>query len=77
MNLAERHIIKSNNKLFGACDREAFLSKNLHNATTYELRQAFFDKDKKMPSYKDLAGFLQNQTIQTLELYQLRSVSGL
>ena len=57
MNLAERHIIKSNNKLFGACDREAFLSKNLHNATTYELRQAFFDKDKKMPSYKDLAGF--------------------
>lgn len=56
MNLAERHIVKSSNKLFRACDRESFLSKNLHNATTYELRQAFFDKNKKMPSYKDLAG---------------------
>jgi len=57
LNLAERHIVKSSDNLFGACDSEAFLSKNLHNATTYELRQAFFDKDKKMPSYKDLASF--------------------
>ena len=48
--------IRDSNKLFGACDSLAFLSKNLQNATTYELRQAFFDKDKKMPSYKDLAG---------------------
>ncbi len=55
MKLVEQHIIKSSHKLFKECDRLAFLSKNLHNATTYEIRQAFFDKDKKIPSFKDLA----------------------
>ncbi len=55
MILVEKHIINRCHKLFKECDRGGFLSKNLHNATTYEIRQAFFDKDKKIPSFKDLA----------------------
>ena len=60
MILVEKHIIKKGNKLFNECDRLGFLSKNLDNATTYEIRQAFFQKGKKLPSYKDLAESFAN-----------------
>lgn len=43
MQLVERHIIKPTDENFKECDLLAFKSKNLYNATLYEVRQHYFN----------------------------------
>lgn len=50
MRLVEQHIIKSNNKYYKELKNLCRLSKNLYNATLYEIRQHFFE-NKKYLSY--------------------------
>ena len=50
MRLVEQHIIKSNNKYYKELKNLCRLSKNLYNATLYEIRQYFFE-NKKYLSY--------------------------
>lgn len=52
MVLAERHIIKKQNKDFKKLDELCFLSKNLYNASLYSVRQYYFE-NKKFLSYVD------------------------
>ncbi len=42
MQLTEQHIINRDDPRFAVIDAAAFKSKNLYNATLYEMRQAFF-----------------------------------
>lgn len=53
MILVERHVFKKKHKLYKELDNLCFLSKNLYNATMYEIRQYYFD-NKKMLSYSDV-----------------------
>ena len=50
MRLVEQHIIKSNHKHYKELKNLCRLSKNLYNATLYEIRQYFFE-NKKYLSY--------------------------
>ena len=50
MRLVEQHIIKSSNKYYKELKNLCRLSKNLYNATLYEIRQHFFE-NKKYLSY--------------------------
>ena len=50
MRLVEQHIIKSSNKYYKELKHLCGLSKNLYNATLYEIRQYFFE-NKKYLSY--------------------------
>ena len=50
MRLVEQHIIKSNHKYYKELKNLCRLSKNLYNATLYEIRQYFFE-NKKYLSY--------------------------
>ena len=52
MILVEQHVYKQNNKLFKEMDDLCFLSKNLYNATLYEIRQYFFKTQKYMNYYE-------------------------
>jgi len=54
MLLVETHIIKSSHKLFSECDRLCFLSKNLYNASIYNIKQQY-DKDKSFLGYHQLS----------------------
>lgn len=45
MNLTETHQIRPNHKLYSICDELCFKSKNLYNATLFEFRQSYFDKE--------------------------------
>ena len=53
MNLVERHIIKRNNIHYKELRNLLHLSKNLYNATLYEIRQYYF-QNKKYLSYIDI-----------------------
>ena len=53
MRLVEQRIIKSNNKHYEELKNLCRLSKNLYNATLYEIRQHFF-KNKKYLSYPNI-----------------------
>ena len=53
MRLVEQHIIKSNNKHYKELKNLCRLSKNLYNATLYEIRQHFFE-NKKYLSYPNI-----------------------
>ena len=49
MRLVEQHIIKSSNKYYKELKYLCGLSKNLYNATLYEIRQYFFENKKYLP----------------------------
>ena len=49
MNLVERHIIKRNNIHYKELRKLLHLSKNLYNATLYEIRQYYFQNKKYLP----------------------------
>lgn len=49
MQLVEQHIIKPNNKYYKELKNLCRLSKNLYNATLYEIRQYFFENKKYLP----------------------------
>ena len=53
MQLVERHVIKPTDEKFKECDLLAFKSKNLYNATLYEIRQHYFST-KKYKNYYDM-----------------------
>ena len=53
MRLVERHIIKPSNKYYKDLIKLCKLSKNLYNATLFEIRQHFFST-KKYLSYPDV-----------------------
>lgn len=42
MQLVERRVIKSNHQVYKQIDEMSFAAKNLYNAATYVVRQAFF-----------------------------------
>jgi putative transposase len=54
MQLTQQHIITKDDPRFSVLDTACFLSKNLYNATLYELRQHFFATGKSH-SYETLA----------------------
>ena len=60
MKLVERHIIPQGHKLFKVLDDLAFKSKNLYNASLYQIRQHFFNS-KEFLSYESLQKQFQNQ----------------
>ena len=49
MRLVEQHIIKPNNRYYKELKNLCRLSKNLYNATLYEIRQYFFENKKYLP----------------------------
>ena len=49
MRLVEQHIIKPNNRHYKELKNLCRLSKNLYNATLYEIRQYFFENKKYLP----------------------------
>ena len=49
MRLVEQHIIKPNNRHYKELKNLCGLSKNLYNATLYEIRQYFFENKKYLP----------------------------
>ena len=53
MQKVEQHIISQNDPRWSVIDAACFLSKNLYNATLYELRQHFFATGKSK-SYAQL-----------------------
>ncbi len=58
MQLVEQHIIDRHDARFAVIDPACFASKNLYNASLYQLRQAFFNHHK-VPTYKKLAHALK------------------
>ncbi|HLG63840.1 MAG TPA: transposase [Ktedonosporobacter sp.] len=75
MQLTEQHIITCDDPRFAAIDAAAFASKNLYNATLYEMRQAFIfqgiylsygEMDKRMQpheAYKALPAKVSQQVL--------------
>jgi putative transposase len=59
MQLTEQHIITKDDPRFSVLDNVCFLSKNLYNATLYELRQHFFVTRKSL-SYEKLASMMKS-----------------
>lgn len=79
MQLTEKHIIDCNDPRFSAIDAAAFKSKNLYNATLYEIRQSYiFDgkylnynqMDKRMKpheAYKALPAKVAQQVLKQVD----------
>lgn len=59
INLVERTIITNDNSLFSILDNLCFLSKNMYNATLYEIRQAFIDEQKYL-TYNELDKYFRD-----------------
>ena len=63
MQLVEKHIIKPNHEYYKELDNLCFLSKNLYNATLYEIRQHFFNTGEYLNYYEVNKRFTEtNQT---------------
>lgn len=60
MRLVEKHIIKKSNPLWKELDKLCFLSKNLYNASLYQIRQHFFETGKYL-NYNTLQKKFQNE----------------
>lgn len=55
MQLVERRVIKSNHQVYSQIDEMSMKAKNLYNAATYIVRQAFFSWDESaVPRYESL-----------------------
>ena len=54
MQLTETHQIKPNHKLYSICDELCFKSKNLYNATLFEFRQSYFDKELDVLTWQNI-----------------------
>lgn len=50
MQLVEQHIITKSHPFWAIIDNACFKSKNLYNATLYELRQHFFATGETLPN---------------------------
>ena len=78
MQLVERHIISKNDARYQAIDQAAFASKNLYNASNYEVRQVYihqrkylnyYEMDRRMQSheaYKALPAKVSQQVLKQL-----------
>ena len=60
MILAERHIIKQNNKHYKELDNLCFLSKNLYNSALYSIRQYYFQNKKYLNRFQLINEFTKN-----------------
>ncbi len=60
MKLVEKHIIKKSNPLWKEFDNLCFLSKNLYNASLYQIRQHFFETGKYL-NYNTVQKQFQNE----------------
>jgi putative transposase len=60
MKLVEKHIIKQSNPLFKELDLLCFKSKNLYNASLYQIRQYFFETGNYL-NYNNLQKRFQNE----------------
>src|SRR2546430_16554322 len=58
MQLVEQHVIKKSDPRYGVIDKAAFASKNLYNASLYEIRQAFIHEGKYL-SYTKMDKLMQ------------------
>ena len=76
MRLVVQHIIKSNNKYYKELKNLCRLSKNLYNATLYEIRQYFFE-NKKYLSYPLIDKKFKETKISIINPYLLRQLSKL
>jgi putative transposase len=55
MQLVERRVIKLNHQVYNQIDEMSFAAKNLYNAATYVMRQAFFSwGENSVPRYESL-----------------------
>lgn len=54
MLLVETHIINNSHKLYSECDQLCFLSKNLYNASLYNIKQKY-DEDQSFLGYHELS----------------------
>ena len=70
MQLVEQHIIDKSDPRYTVIDAAAFASKNLYNATNYELRQAFICEGRYI-SYNQL-----DKLMQPHEAYQALPAKG-
>lgn len=60
MQLVERHVIARRDPRYALIDEAAFKSKNLYNATLYELRQAFIHRGVYLSyEYMDKCGLTE------------------
>jgi putative transposase len=59
MQLVEQHVIDRHDPRFQVIDQACFASKNLYNASLYQVRQAFFNI-RKVPTYTKLAHALKD-----------------
>jgi len=79
MQLVEQHVISKTDPRYAKIDKAAFASKNLYNATLYEIRQAFIHEgkylsynkmDKRMQkheAYKALPRKISQQVLHLLD----------
>jgi len=63
MKLVEQHIIKCKNPLFKELDKLCFLSKNLYNASLYEIRQHYFNNKKYLNKYELINKFTKENNV--------------
>lgn len=61
--LVERHHIKQSNPLYDEIDYLGFLSKNLYNATLYQVRQHFFEHKEYLNYYKTNRLFIDDNRL--------------
>jgi len=59
MQLVEQHVIGKNDPRYAVIDEAAFKSKNLYNATLYEIRQAFIHEGKYL-NYNEMQRRMQS-----------------
>ncbi|BAZ08288.1 transposase [Calothrix sp. NIES-4071] len=63
MQLVERRVIKSNHQVYKQIDEMCFASKNLYNAATYIMRQAFFSwGQSSVPQYNRLYQIMKDSS---------------
>lgn len=68
MILAERHIIKQNNKHYKELDNLCFLSKNLYNSALYSIRQYYFQNKKYLNKFQLINEFTKNNQVDYIQL---------
>ena len=54
MRLTEKHQIHKKHKLYSICDELCFNSKNLYNASLYEFRQSYIDRERKSLTWVEI-----------------------
>ena len=75
MILAEKHIYKPTHKYYAELDNLCFLSKNLYNATMYDIRQHYFNTGEYKNYNKVNFEFTHNNQLPVLFASKLYYIS--